>query len=45
MLVSDRLRVADHTVRRFGSIRPEVKDDPIRLSRKSGCERLPYDLS
>ena len=35
-LVADRLRVADHTVRRFGSIRPEMEDDPVRLGRNRG---------
>ncbi len=32
MLVSDGLRVADHSVGCFGSIRPEVEDNPVRLS-------------
>ena len=36
MFVSDRLRVADHAVRRLGSIRPEVEDDPVCLGRNRG---------
>lgn len=36
MLVADRLWVANYTVGRFGSIRPEVEDDPVRLSRNCG---------
>ena len=36
MLVSDRLRVADHAGGRLGSIRPEMKDDPVCLSCHGG---------
>ena len=36
MLVSDRCRVADHTVGRFGSIRPEMEDNPVCLGRNGG---------
>jgi len=28
--------MADHSVGRFGSIRPEMEDDPVRLGRNCG---------
>ena len=36
MLVSDGLRVANYAGGRLGSVRPEMKDDPIRLSGHGG---------
>jgi hypothetical protein len=36
MLVSYRLRVAKYSVWCFGSIRPEIEDDPICLGRNRG---------
>ena len=36
MLVYDRMQVANHSVRCFGSIRPEMEDDPNLLGRNPG---------